>query len=71
MASEVDIALKNREIFSVEELSFHDARGFRVFLRLINLFAPYREQRPLLVRIFAINNLHACSHFITSYWVII
>ncbi|VDK41510.1 unnamed protein product [Taenia asiatica] len=48
MASEVDIALKNREIFSVEELSFHTARGFRVFLKVINLFAPYREQRPLV-----------------------
>ncbi|KAL5110901.1 hypothetical protein TcWFU_009225 [Taenia crassiceps] len=48
MASEVNIALRNREIFSVEELSFHAARGFRVFLKLINLFAPYREQRPLL-----------------------
>ncbi|CDS42059.1 expressed conserved protein [Echinococcus multilocularis] len=48
MASEVDIALKNKEIFSVEELSFHAAKGFRIFLKLINIFAPYREQRPLL-----------------------
>ncbi|VDM35724.1 unnamed protein product [Hydatigera taeniaeformis] len=51
MTSEVGIALQRREIFSVEELSFHAAKGFRIFLKVINLFAPYREQRPLLVRI--------------------
>lgn len=43
---EIRLAIKNEEIYSIQELSYYAAKGFRRFLKLINIFAPYRENHP-------------------------
>lgn len=50
-SKEVELALKNQEIYSIQELSYHTARYFRLFISTLNVFAPYRHQYPAVVSI--------------------
>ncbi|VUZ51932.1 unnamed protein product [Hymenolepis diminuta] len=43
---EIRLAIKNEEIYSIQELSYYVAKGLRRFLKLMNVFAPYRENHP-------------------------
>ena len=47
--SEVKTAIIKEEIYSIQELSYYCAKGLRMFLRTMNIFAPYREQHPIIV----------------------
>ncbi|KAM7538373.1 hypothetical protein Aperf_G00000074589 [Anoplocephala perfoliata] len=44
--NEVRLAIRNEEIFTIQELSYYAAKGLRRFLRVMNVFAPYRENHP-------------------------
>uniref|UniRef100_A0A5K3FNL4 Protein FAM134C n=2 Tax=Mesocestoides corti TaxID=53468 RepID=A0A5K3FNL4_MESCO len=43
---EVKAAADMKEIYNLEELSYYAAKGFRLSVSLMNVFAPYRNRHP-------------------------